>query len=106
MKTIITATDNKPDAKFDLRFGRAGWFCVYDRETGITNFVPNGFKESNGGAGIKSSELAAELGVSQVISGHFGPKAKNMLEKLQIQMIELHEEELNGADIIAKLEKN
>lgn len=105
MKTIITSTDNSLCAKFDLRFGRAGWFCVYDRESKTSFFIPNGFKDSNGGAGTKSSEMAAELDVSQIISGHFGPKAKSMLVKFKIQMIEL-EEELQVADIIAKLENN
>lgn len=106
MKTIITSTGNKPDSKFDLRFGRAAWFCVYDRETRTTNFIENSFKNINGGAGTKTSEMAAELGASQVVSGHFGPKAKDLLEKLQIQMVEMHEEELYVEDIIQKLENN
>ncbi|WP_319480589.1 NifB/NifX family molybdenum-iron cluster-binding protein [uncultured Draconibacterium sp.] len=106
MKTIITSSGDNVDSKFDLRFGRAGWFCVYDKETHATNFIENSFKNSNGGAGTKSSEMAAELGAEQIISGHFGPKAKDMLEKFQIQMIELDDEELNVKDIILKIENN
>lgn len=106
MKTIITSSGDNVDTKFDLRFGRAAWFCVYDKATKTTNFIENSFKNSNGGAGTKSSEMAAELGASQIISGHFGPKAKDMLDKFKIQMVELHEEELNVRDIITKIEKN
>ena len=106
MKTIITSSGDNVESKFDLRFGRAGWFCVYDKETRTTNFIENSFKNTNGGAGTKSSEMAAELGASQIISGYFGPKAKDMLEKFQIQMIELHEEEMNVKDIISKIENN
>ncbi|HYQ58361.1 MAG TPA: NifB/NifX family molybdenum-iron cluster-binding protein [Draconibacterium sp.] len=106
MKTIITSSGDNVDSKFDLRFGRAGWFCVYDKETQTTNFIENSFKNSNGGAGTKSSEMAAELGATQIISGHFGPKAKDMLEKFHIQMIELHEEELDVKDVILKIENN
>lgn len=106
MKTIITSSGDNVYSKFDLRFGRAGWFCVYDKETHTTNFIENSFKNSNGGAGTKSSEMAAELGAKQIISGHFGPKAKDMLEQFKIQMIELHEEELSVKDIIVKIKNN
>lgn len=106
MKTIISSTGNKLNSAFDLRFGRAGWFCIYDRETKTSDFVINSFKDVNGGAGTKTSEMAAELGASQVISGHFGPKAKDLLERLNIQMIIMNESELKVEDIIEKLEKN
>jgi len=106
MKTIITSIGDNKDAKFDLRFGRASWFCLYDRETKSTDFIKNSFKDLNGGAGTKSSEMVSELGASQVISGHFGPKAKDLLERLNIQMVTLDENELNVADIISKLENN
>lgn len=104
MKAIITSTGDQLTSKFDLRFGRAGWFCVYDKETKTTNFIENSFKNSNGGAGTKTSEMAAELGATQVISGHFGPKAQDMLERLKIQMVTMDDEELKVEDIIEKLE--
>ena len=106
MKTVITSRGNKLDSNFDLRFGRAGWFCVYDRETKSTEFIENIFKELNGGAGTKTSEMVAELGAGQVISGDFGPKAKSLLERLNIQMIILDESQLKIEDIINKLEKS
>lgn len=106
MKTIITSTGDKVTSKFDQRFGRAGWFCVYDRKTKTTNFIENSFKNTNGGAGTKSSEMAAELGAAQIISGNFGPKAKDMLEKFKIQMVILEETELSVQDIINKINQN
>ncbi len=104
MKVIITASGDNTESKFDLRFGRAGWFCVYDSETKSTHFIENSFKNANGGAGTKSSEMAAELGATKVISGDFGPKAKTMLEKLNIQMVAIKDDQLKVDDIIAKLE--
>lgn len=106
MKTIITSTGNSTSAEFDLRFGRAGWFCVYDTETKETNFIENSFKNLNGGAGTKSSEMVAELGATKVISGHFGPKAKDLLERLNIEMATMNDDKLKIEDIIGKLEKN
>jgi len=106
MKVIITASGDNTKSKFDLRFGRAGWFCVYDSETKSTQFIENSFKNANGGAGTKSSEMAAELGAEKVISGEFGPKAKTMLEKLRIQMVAIKDDQLKVDDIISKLENN
>jgi predicted Fe-Mo cluster-binding NifX family protein len=87
MKIVITSTGNNLRSKFDLRFGRAAWFCVYDTEKGTVDFIENENKNINGGAGTKTSAKVAELGAQKVISGDFGPNAKLMLEKLQIQMI-------------------
>ena len=106
MKTVITSKGNKLNSDFDLRFGRAGWFCVYDRKTKTTKFIENNFKNLNGGAGTKSTETVAELGAKQIISGDFGPKAKSLLERLNIQMIILDESQLKIEDIINKIEKN
>lgn len=106
MKIIITSTGDNLNSTFDLRFGRAGWFCVYNKETKTSNFIKNSFKDLNGGAGTKSSEMVAELGTKKVISGHFGPKAKDLLERLNIQMVTMDENELKVADIISKLENN
>ena len=106
MKTIITSTGDNISSKSDQRFGRAGWFCIYDRESKTTHFIENSFKNTNGGAGTKSSEMVAELGAGQVISGDFGPKAKDMLERFNIQMIILDEEDLCIQDIIDRINKN
>jgi len=103
MKTIITSTGDKTDSKFDQRFGRAGWFCIYDREDRSTYFIENSFKNMNGGAGTKSSEMVAELGAAQVISGDFGPKAKSLLEKFKIQMIVMEDDEMSIQDVINQL---
>lgn len=106
MKVIITSTGDNLNSAFDLRFIRASWFCLYDKETETSNFIKKGFKDLNGGAGTKSSEMVAELGANQVISGHFGPKANNLLDRLNIQMVTMDENKLNIADIISKLENH
>ena len=103
MKTVITSTGNNLESTFDLRFGRAGWFCVYNTDDNTSEFIENPNKEAGGGAGSKSVEMIAELGVKQVISGDFGPKAKPLLEKLKIQMIILEDKNLSVLDIISKI---
>ena len=100
MKIAITSTGDNSSSKFDIRFGRSSWFCLYDNESGNTRFIENGNKELSGGAGTKTAEMIAELGVKQVISGDFGPKAKSLLEQLKIQMIIPEERDLTIQEIL------
>lgn len=106
MNVIITSLDNNLNAKFDLRFGRSAWLCLYNTESQKTEFLVNENKDIDGGAGTKTAEKVAELAADQVISGDFGPKAKTMLEKLKIQMIIPEESNLTIGNIIEKLQKN
>jgi len=87
MRIVITSTGNDVSSSFDLRFGRASWFCVYDPTSGQTEFIKNKYCESNSGAGTKAAELMADLKINKIISGDFGPKAKSLLERLNIGMI-------------------
>ncbi len=103
MKTIITATDKKLSAPFDLRFGRAAWFCLYDHETKKATFHENFHVDDGHGAGQKAAESAYELGAERVISGDFGPKAKDILDRLKIQMVIIEDENQAVEDVIKKL---
>lgn len=105
MKTVISASENSVSSDFDKRFGRAAWFCVVDEETGRADFVENLGKDSNNGAGTKAAEKMAVLDVTKVISGHFGPKAKDLLDELNIQMVVIQEDGLSVQDIIDKIAK-
>ena len=100
MNTIISSTGSNLDSSFDLRFGRAGWFCLLNEETGETTFNENENKDASHGAGTKAVEKIVELGAAKVISGDFGPKAKELLEKFNIQMVLLSDDSKSIADII------
>lgn len=103
MKTIITSTAEGSGSLFDLRFGRAAWFCLFDDETGDVTFVENENINASSGAGTKAVEKVAEMGVSKVISGDFGPKAKELLEKFNIQMVILKDDSNTIQNIINNL---
>lgn len=103
MKMLITSTGNSLNSKLDLRFGRAAWFCVYNPETKESEFLENENINAQGGAGTRSAEKVAELGIKQVISGDFGPKAKSLLERFKIQMIILDESSTTIQQIIDKI---
>lgn len=104
MKIVITSTGNNLKSKFDLRFGRSAWFCIYNPETNETNFIENENINAQGGAGTKTAETVAELGVKKVISGDFGPKAKSLLERFKIQMIIMDEGSKTVQEIINKIQ--
>lgn len=103
MKIAISCQGNSVDSKFDVRFGRAPWFCVIDKKNNDYKFIENTNANGNSGAGTKTSELMAEIEVNQVISGDFGPKAKNLLERLNIQMVILDETNILLKEVFKKL---
>jgi predicted Fe-Mo cluster-binding NifX family protein len=103
MKTMISSSGNSLESPFDLRFGRAGWFCLYDEKTGETTFFQNEYKEAFHGAGGKVVEKAIDLGATKVISGDFGPKAKELLDRFNIQMVIIPDDTQTIASIINKL---
>ncbi len=103
MRYIITSTGDNLQSEFDLRFGRAAWFCVYDSASKTAQFIENEHKDANGGAGTKAAEKVAELEIGKIISGDFGPKAKTLLEQLKIQMVMIAEKGKSVQDIIDKI---
>ncbi len=103
MKTIITSTSNSLDAAFDKRFGRAAWFCIFDTTSEEATFVENENANDSNGAGTKVAEKVVEWNVTKVISGDFGPKAKELLDKFDIQMVIIQEDDLTIEEIIQKL---
>jgi len=103
MKTLISSSGDNLKSHFDLRFGRADWFCLLDEETGDCSFFENEFKNESHGAGGKVVENAVNLGVSKVISGDFGPKAKDLLEKFKVQMVILPDGNQSIKNILEKI---
>jgi predicted Fe-Mo cluster-binding NifX family protein len=103
MKTVITSLGNTTESLLDKRFGRSHWFCIYDSETKETQFITNPNIDADGGAGTQTSEMLIEMGVSKAISGHFGPKAKSLLDKFKVQMIAIEEDDITIQELINKL---
>ncbi len=103
MKTIITSTGNELSSKLDLRFGRAKYFCLFEENTKETKFYKNEQVNAQSGAGTQSAEKMVELGAEKIISGDFGPNAKNLLNKFQIQMVVIQDDNKTIEDIINSL---
>jgi predicted Fe-Mo cluster-binding NifX family protein len=103
MKTIISSAGNTRGSHFDLRFGRAAWFCLLDETSGKVSFHRNENLDLAEGTGKSAVEQIANLGANRVISGDFGPKVKALLDALNIQMVIITDDSLTIKDIILKI---
>ncbi len=85
---MIALTVVSPDinSEMDPRFGRAAYLLLVDPKTMSWTSMPNPGKEASGGAGVRLAQLLSEKKVEAVISGRFGPKAADALEKAGIAM--------------------
>ncbi len=86
MKIAIPASTNKPEAKMDERFSRCSFFCIYDPDTGDMSFPENTLKDGSGGVGPQVVEFLAKQGVQEIYTPEVGPRAQNMLNKLDIKI--------------------
>lgn len=76
MKIAVSSEGPGLESAVDPRFGRAAGFVVVETETMQSAFVDNGASQvAAQGAGIRTAERLAELGVQAVMSGYVGPKA-------------------------------
>jgi predicted Fe-Mo cluster-binding NifX family protein len=88
MKIAISAAGKKPDSPMDARFGRAGYFQIFDADTGKYEVIDNtSGRNAMQGAGIQSGELVAGCGVSVLITGHCGPKAFRVLNGAGVKVM-------------------
>ena len=87
MKIAIPATKDDINSLIDDRFARCSFFCLYDSETNKTEFLNNDLKDEAEGVGPQVVEFLATNGVKKVYAMEFGPKAKDLLDKLKLESI-------------------
>jgi predicted Fe-Mo cluster-binding NifX family protein len=86
MKIAIPASADNPDALIDERFGRCAFFCFYNTKTQKFDFIENNLKNDKEGVGPKVVEYLANYRVNEVYAYHVGPKAQNIMHKLNIKL--------------------
>ena len=87
MKIALSTTGNSLESPMDSRFGRAARFLIYDTDKGTYEILENaGSLDAAHGAGVKTAESIAHLGVDCVISGHCGPNAFRVLKAAGIKI--------------------
>ena len=88
MKIAISAAGRKPDSPMDARFGRAGYFQIFDTDADEYEIIDNTTgRDAMQGAGVQAGELVAGRGVSVLITGHCGPKAFRVLSGAGVKVM-------------------
>lgn len=85
MKIAVPLSEKSTEALVDERFARCPFFCIYDTKSKKSELLENSLRNGSGGVGLQVSELLANLGIKKVYAVEFGPKAKDMLNKLNIE---------------------
>lgn len=92
MKIAVSAMGETEQDAIDPRFGRARGFVIADTGTGAIQYSDNADNIALAqGAGIQTGQFIADQGVDVVVSGHFGPKAANVLDRAGIRMVTVPE---------------
>lgn len=87
MKIAITSMDGTLEGKVDERFGRARKIIVYDTETKEYTTLDNSMNlNAAQGAGIQAAQNVVRSGAKAIISGHFGPKAFQVIQMAGIDV--------------------
>jgi predicted Fe-Mo cluster-binding NifX family protein len=86
MKICVTASGEGLDSEVDPRFGRCGYFIIYDPETRSIKSISNAGTAASGGAGVKAAEVIANEGVNVLLTGSVGPNAFSIFVELGIDI--------------------
>lgn len=102
MILFISAYDRSLDSRMNSRFGRAPWFIRYDTSNENWKAIENNGPEQPGGAGIATAQLLINQGAEGVISGRFGPNAKQALSTASIKMFTNDDDQLTVAEVVQR----
>jgi len=103
MITAIASRTNTPRSTIDPQFGRASYFCLYDSDTDISEFITNPYKESLSGSGKDLVKFLIEKKVKRVVTSEIGVKARTLLEKDKIEIIMVFDENQTVSKILKAL---
>lgn len=88
MKIAISSAGRKPDSPMDARFARAGYFQIFNTDTGEYEVIDNtAGRDATHGAGVQAGELINGRGVSAIITGHCGPRAFEVLSAAGVKVM-------------------
>lgn len=86
MRVAISCTGNAADAVLDPRFGRSRHFLIGSSADDLVAQANPTAIQAEHGAGIRTAEFIASLGVDTVITGAVGPKAMQVLRAAGVRV--------------------
>ncbi|MFA7673763.1 MAG: NifB/NifX family molybdenum-iron cluster-binding protein [Clostridia bacterium] len=86
MKIAMPVNDKNLESDVCQSFGRAPYFLIYNTDTKDSCYIDNGAVASQGGAGIKASQMIADQGVKALLAPRCGENAEEVLKKSDIMI--------------------
>lgn len=86
MRIAIPVDSKSMDGRINSHFGRAGYFLIYNIEEDQANFIDNGAASSQGGAGVKASQIIVDEGVQALITPQCGVNAAEVFKAANIKL--------------------
>lgn len=105
MKIALCLKDENINSELDNRFGRAGYFLIYNTETKEKTVVENIAKDDQGGAGGRAIRFIYQNNAEILIAPELGPKALEALKAFEIEAY-FQGESNNIDEVLKKFEKN
>ncbi len=100
MIILISALTANFDSPMSSRFGRAPWFIRFDTEKTSWEAIENTGPDQPGGAGVATTQLLIDREAEAIISGRFGPNAKQALQEAGIKMYSVDADRLAVDEVI------
>ena len=86
MKLVLPVESKSLDVSVCQSFGRTPLYVVFNTENGEYSFLDNAANSSQGGAGIKASQMIADNNGEAVITYRCGENAAQVLNAAGIKM--------------------
>lgn len=84
MKIAMPADENSMNTTVCVSFGRAPYFLIYDTISKESEFLDNSAVASQGGAGIRASQIIADNGVKALLTPRCGENAEKVLRNAEV----------------------
>lgn len=86
MRIAIPANEKNIDSLVNACFSRCAYFCFYNTKNRKIDFRVNTINDGGDGLGPLVTEFLANNGIKKIVAPGVGPKAKEILESLDIEV--------------------
>jgi len=83
----VTVKEENLNSEIEDCFGRAVYFYLFDEISGNYEFCLNPGNDSLSDSGSKAASFLVSKGVKTIISRNIGIKAKQLLDKSEVQIV-------------------
>lgn len=96
MRILMPVGDSNLEGDLDESLGRCQYFLLYDTETEEEQYIDNGARTSQGGAGVLAGQLIVDSGCEALITKRCGLKAGQVLDGAGLAVYEAGDLTIRG----------